>query len=164
MKGGWNVCFLRCWSSPKLGVPPSRQSQSGRERVASPPGHPSPTPLVTWSAGHRHPSSRMFSCPSPSSLTSYVASWLGSGSCRGPRAALRSSVRVSSLPASASICFSRAWCEVLRPSCRSQRIMCIWAERGQRDRWLGETLPVPWSKAAEPAFTKSSQALEDYPQ
>lgn len=68
--------------------------------------------------------------PSSSLLTSYVASWLGSGSCCGTRAVLSSSVNVSSFPASVSIRFSSAWCELLRPSCKSHSIMCIWAESG----------------------------------
>lgn len=89
-------------------------------------------------AGHRHLSSS-----SPSLLTSYVASWLGSGGCCGPRAVLSSSVSMSSFPASASIRFSKAWCELFRPSCKSHRIMCIWAERGQQYQGAGVHLPCP---------------------
>lgn len=95
-------------------------------------GLASPMPFAIW-----HLSSRTLSCPSPSLLTSYVASWLGSGSCRGPRAVLSSSVKVSSFPASASIRFSRAWWELLSPSCKSHRIMCIWVERGWEVLALG---------------------------
>lgn len=104
-----------------------------------------PHPPATWGAGYRHLSSS-----SPSLLTSYVASWLSSGGCCGPRAVLSSSVRVSSFPASASIRFSKAWCELFKPSCKSQRIMCIWAERGQQ--YQGAGVHLPWNKAMEPMY------------
>ena len=42
-------------SSPKLGVPPRRQSQSRSDPVASTPAPPAPSPLATWGAGHRAP-------------------------------------------------------------------------------------------------------------
>lgn len=106
-KGG-KECFL-----PLLPVQPQTSSpflQTGRaeeQSVALSP-RPSPTPLTPWGVIHRYPFTRIIVCPSPSLLTSYVASWLGSGTCLEPRAVLSSSVRVSSFPASASIRFSRA--------------------------------------------------------
>ena len=113
----------------RTGSPPL-PAQPERKRKGGPVSRPCPAPFTKPGADHRHLSSRSFSCPSASLLTSYVVSWLGSGSCLGLSIVLSSSVRVSSFPASASIRFSRAWCELLRPSCRSHRIMCIWAERG----------------------------------
>jgi hypothetical protein len=112
----------------------SWQSPSPRERVALFSGLP-PVALPALS----HP------------LTGYVASELGSGSCCGPRAVLSNSVRVSSFPARASIRFSRARWELLSPSCRSHRVMCIWGKGGGQRR-AGST-----PQQAEPALT----GLED---
>lgn len=55
-KGGKNVCFLHCPSSPELGVLPSQHSQSGRERVALSPGRaPPPSPSRALTTGTSPP-------------------------------------------------------------------------------------------------------------